>query len=115
RRTFEGDVANEHTALHRQVKALRMPPRQLDGLTHGADVAPPHAPITDQPRRDELRRICRNREADPLRAGDDRRVDADDLSAGIDERSTRIARVERRVRLNDTVDETARLRPHRPA
>ena len=52
-----------------------------------------------------LGRVRRNRKADPLRHRDDRRVDAHDQPARVDERPARIARIDRRRVLHDVLDQ----------
>ncbi len=54
--------------------------------------------------------VDRGGEADPLRHRDDRRVHADHLAAGIDERPARVAGVERGVGLDDVVDQPPAVR-----
>ena len=97
------------------MEALGMSPRQLDRLADHADVAAPHASVPNQSGRDELRGVGRNRETNTLRAGDDRGVHADDLGAGIHQGAARVTGIQRRVRLNDAVDEPPGLRAHRAA
>ena len=60
-------------------------------------------------------RVDRNREAQPLAAGDDRGVDADDSAGARDERSAGIAGIERRVGLDDMLDQASRPGAERPA
>ena len=113
--TSRRDSRDEHTALHGEMEALRMPPGELDRLADHADVAAPNASVPNETRRDKLRRVRRDRETNSLRASDDRRVDADDLGARVHQRSSGVSRIQRRIRLNDAIDETARLRAHRAA
>ena len=84
---------------------------QRDGLHRDADPAPADAAVADQAAGDELGRVDRDREADPLRRQDDRRVDADHLAPRVDQRAARVAGVQRRVGLEDVVDQPAGLRP----
>ena len=81
-----------------------MPACERNRLPDDADVAPAHPAVPDQARCDELRRIRGNRKTDPLRSGDDRGIDPDHFGARVHERSARISRIQRCVRLNDAVD-----------
>ena len=47
--------------------------------------------------------VDRDGESDALSRGDDRRVDTDDLSFGVDERATAVPRVDRGIGLNEIV------------
>lgn len=51
------------------------------------NVAPAYLSILDKPCRNKLDRINRNSKAETLCPPDDRRIDADYFSAGIDERT----------------------------
>src|SRR5215472_17797888 len=84
-------------------------------LAGDPDIAAPHPALADEPRGDELDGGRRDRKADPLRHADDRRVDADDLARRGDQRPAGIAGVERRVGLNDAVDQPAGPRAQRAA
>ena len=59
--------------------------------------------------------VDRHREAEPLAAGDDRRVDADDGAGARHERPARVAGIERRVGLNHVLDQPAGPRAQRAA
>ena len=61
-----------------------------------------------------LGRIDRDGEAQTL-ARKHGRVHADHLAGGVDERAARVARVDRRVGLNDVVHQAAGLRTQRTA
>ena len=78
-----------------------------DVLPGHADVAAPDAALLDQPAGDELGRLAADGEADALRRGDDRGVDADDLAARVEQRAAGVAGIERRVGLQDVVDQPA--------
>ena len=82
-------------------------------LSRHADVRPPDAAVANQSADDELNGIRGDSETQTLRAGDDRRVHADDFAARVDERPAGVPRVERRVGLNDVVHQPARPRPQR--
>ena len=57
--------------------------RDGDVLAGDTDVAAPHAPVTDQARRDETSGVAGDGEAAALRRQDDRGVDADHLAARV--------------------------------
>ena len=92
-----------------------MAARELDRLTDHADVASPHAPVANETRRDELRRIRRDRETDSLGTGDDCRVHADNFATRVHKRAAGVPRIQGGVGLDDAVDQAPGLRPHRPA
>src|SRR5947207_1812230 len=71
------------------------------------EIGATHATIADEHSRDHPRGRGRDREADALRRGDDRRVDADDFGVGVDERTPGVSRVQRGVRLDHVLDESA--------
>src|SRR5690242_14342420 len=79
-------------------------------LTSHADVSALDFAILDQAPGDEISRVDRDRETDSLRWKDDRRVDADDLTVGRDEGSSRIAGIQSRIGLDHIVDQTSGLR-----
>ena len=95
----------------RRGRALREPVRKLHAARNGrllrrySDVGAPHAAVPHQLAEHEVRRVRRDREADALRALDDRRVHADHLAARGDQRPAGIAGVERRVGLDHVVDQ----------
>ena len=95
-----------------KTKAPRNGGRQHDVLCRDAEVAAPHASVAHQQTGNVLRRINRDRKAEPL-TGKHRGVHADDFAGRVDERTTRVSRIERRVGLNDVVHEAPRLRPQR--
>ncbi len=57
---------------------------------------------------DPLCRVDRRRETDGLRAGDDRRIDADHLARRVDERASGVAGIQRGIGLDHVVDHAAR-------
>ncbi len=77
--------------------------------------APPHATLAQQRRDDVPCGVDRDREADALHAENGRGVDPDDRSPAADERSTRVAGVERRIGLNQRLDQPAGRAPQRSA
>src|SRR5688572_8484870 len=62
-----------------------------------------HFSVIDQLAHDAPRGVDRDREADPLRAVVHRRVDRDQLAFGVEQRAARIARIDRRVGLQESV------------
>src|SRR5258708_2858650 len=107
--TARGYISAEDGARRGEVAHLHSPPRELNRLPADADPSPLHPALADQLRNDDVGSADRNREADALRSGDDRGVDADDVAARVDERPAGVSGVERGVRLNDRIDETAGL------
>ena len=81
-------------------------------LSRDANPTPTNAPFLDEPRGNQLRRVARNREADSLRRQDDGGVHANDLAARIHERTSGVAGIQCRIRLDDVVHEAAGLRAH---
>ena len=89
------------------------PARERELLRGDADIGPPHPAVPHQFAEHEIGRVRRNREADALRAHDDRGVDADNLAVRGDQRTAGIAGIERGVGLDHVVDQPARARPQR--
>ena len=89
--------------------------RNRHGLPGHADVAAANPAVANQLRRDEPRRVARDREAEALCRHDDRGIDSDDVAARVDQRPARVAGVERGVGLDDVVDQPPGLRAQRPA
>src|SRR5262249_4990029 len=83
-------------------------------LHPGAEVAALDGAVADQVTDRAARPVGGNREADPLRAAVDRRVDADQLALDVQQRSPRVARVDRSVGL-DEVAKGAPLALERPS
>src|SRR5437773_9199701 len=79
-------------------------------LSGHADVTSTNAPVANESAGNKLGPIDRDRKPKSLRRLYHRRIYADNLSAGIYERAARVSRVERRVGLNDIVDQAARSR-----
>ena len=80
-----------------------------------ADVTAPDDAVLDEPAGDVFGRVDGNGKAKPLRRQNHSGVHADDFAARIDERPAGIARIQRRVGLDDVVHEPARSGPERPA
>src|SRR5467141_985846 len=110
---FEGDYQNP--ALHGKLVKAGDAAGHRHGLAAHADVATRHLPVADETDRDELRGVDSDGEADSLRGQNDGGIDPDHFSARVHERAPGVARVQRRIGLDDVVDETARLGSERPA
>src|SRR5262245_51142726 len=101
---------HEHACLDLEVMMTHEPAVKRDDLSRHADVAAAYAAFFDQLARDEFRSVDGGGEADSLRGQNDRRVEADHLAARVDERPAGVPRVQRRVGLNDVIDQAARPR-----
>src|SRR4051812_45394752 len=106
-------MGDQYAVLDLQVIETHDAARDRDVLTGDADVAAADAPVLNQPPGDEFRRVDRNRKADALRGQDDGRVNADDFAPRGDERAAGVTGIERRVRLDDVVNQAAGIRPQR--
>ena len=73
---------------------------EREGLAADPEVAAEHPAVLHQLRDDLGGDVDRDREADRLRAADDRGVDADHLAARVQQRPARVARVQRGVGLD---------------
>ena len=80
-------------------------------LSGDADIATLDAAIFDEPPSHKGSRIDTDGKAEPLGWENHRRIHADDVAARRHQWPSRIPRVEGRVRLDDIIDESARLRP----
>src|SRR5690606_20153850 len=92
----------EGTALHGQIEAVGE--LAINGLDANPEPAALDLAVTQQALHDRLGQARRNREADALisaRATHDRIVDADQLAAGVDQRTTRVARVDGGIGLQE--------------
>src|SRR5215831_17000160 len=107
RRTTLDDFRHEHAARCREVADLDAAAGETHGLSAHADEPASDAAVANELRDDDLRRARWNGETNPMRAGDDCRVDADDLTARADEWSARVPRIQRRVGLNHRVDQSS--------
>src|SRR5258706_13974978 len=83
--------------------AIERPPRRAD-----AEPRPAHAAVLQQLAEYPRRGLDGDREAEALRARNDRRVDAEHAAAGVEQRPARVAGVERSGVLDDAVDEPVR-------
>ena len=77
------------------------------------NIGPPHASVPGDLAGDEVRGVGRDREADALRAHDDRGVDADDFALLETSGPPELPGLQRRVRLYDVLDHAARPRLQR--
>ena len=80
-RTSLLDARDENRARSGEMKAIRLSSSQMNGLAGDADVRATYATVSHQSRCDEFRGARRNREADSLRARNDRGVHADNIAA----------------------------------
>lgn len=109
------DGNNHDAAFHWQVVKADHAAVQRNVLPAHSDVAAPHFAVADQAPRDKRRRIDRDGEAQALRRQNHGRVNANHFAARIHQRPAGVPRVQRRVGLNDVVDQPAeRARKERP-
>ena len=80
---------------------------QHDRLARQAQSRAPHAPVAHQPHGDVGGGIDPDGEAQPLGMADHRRVDADDFPLPIYQRAAGIAGIERRIGLDDALNQPA--------
>src|SRR5213075_2590809 len=85
---------------------------QRHALPGHADVAARHAAVAHQPRGDEDGGVDADGETDALRPHDHRGIDADDVAARVDQRPSGVAGIERRVGLDDVLDQAPALGAH---
>src|SRR5438067_6852181 len=100
-------LEDANTGHVRDPELARELPTDRRGRAADPEIGETHATIADEHSREQPRRRGREREADSLRGGDDRRVDADDFGVGVDERTPGVSRVQRGVRLDHVLDESA--------
>jgi hypothetical protein len=115
RRAVRLDRQDEHARWNGEALQARLCAGKRHGLTRDANVAAPDPAVANQPRRDEPRGVARDGEAEALRGNHGRGIDADHVAARVHERSSRVARVERRVGLNDVVHQPPGARAQRAA
>ena len=109
------DAEEPRAARLIQPQAQRDAARDRRRRRADADIGAAHAPVTRDLAGDEMGGVGGDREADALRAHDDRGVDADDLAGRGDQRPAGIAGVQRRVGLHDVLDHAAGARLQRAA
>src|SRR4029077_3813051 len=90
-RTVRLDAEDLDPRLVPDAEAPREAALERAVLTGDAEPAAPHVAEAHQLTEHLLRGVDRDREADPLRAEDHRRVDPDDAPAAVDERPARVA------------------------
>src|SRR5207244_3173322 len=81
RRAARFDGGHEHARRGGDLIRARDGARNRHVLPADAEVAAPDAAVSNQAHRDDLGGVARNREAQPLRRKNRRRVDADDVAA----------------------------------
>ncbi len=111
-RTAFLDRNNKHAGFPRQIVKANDAPMERHILSGDADVTAPNFGVFDQPASHEPCGVARDRETDSLRRPDHCRVHTDHFAGGVHQRSPGVAGVQRRVSLNDIVDQTARLGIH---
>ena len=108
------DGADEGAARLGQAMLVRHARREHHLLETNPKKSAAHAPVGEDLRDHEPRRIAGNREAEPL-AAEDRGVDPNDMPLGVEERAAGVARVERRVGLDHPFDRPPRRAAQRAA
>ncbi len=93
----------------------RDPARDGNRLAADAEPRATHAAFADQRHRDALRCSGCDGKADALRREDDGRVDPDDVSPRVDQRSAGVSGIEGRIGLQNVVQQAPRPCAHRPA
>ncbi len=101
-------AGNEHAGVLLEVMPARDLADEGNVLASQADEAAADAAILDQPRHHPARRVARDRETNALRRADDAVFTPMNLAVRVDEWAAGVAGVQRRVRLNDIVDQPAR-------
>src|ERR1051326_2363660 len=105
---------HQNPALNRKIVIAHDASRQRHVLSSQSYITATDFAVANQSAGYELRRVNRGRKADALRRQDHRRVHTDHFATRVDERATRVTRVERRVGLNNRVHQTSRARAQRP-
>ena len=100
---------DEHAGGLRQLVEAGDAAQQRHVLAGDAQIAAPHPAVAEQRRQHRRDRVDRHREAQSLAAGDDGGVHADDLARAGDQRSARVAGIQRRVGLNHLIDQPSRI------
>ena len=96
---------HEHAEIRREPVKPHDPPMDGNVLANDPDPTAADATFPDQPCRHEFGRVAGDGKTDSLRGQNDRRVHADDLTARIDQRPAGIAGIQRRVGLDDIVNQ----------
>src|SRR5919106_3641087 len=82
-------------------------------LSSNPDITPSDDTVPNEAPRNELRGIDGDGKTNPLRRPNDRRIHADDLATGGDQRPSGIARVQCGIRLNEVIDQSSGPRSER--
>src|SRR5580658_3901110 len=114
RRTFLLNRMNEHARRLFQSVIPDHTGMQGNLLASDSEITAPDSSVFDQPRGHKIGGFAPNGETDSLGHADDRRVDADDFPAGIDQRTARVARIKRSIGLDDVVNEASGGRRESP-
>ena len=99
-----GTTPADHHAFGRLVEAELAGQCRRERLERDADPGIMDLAVLDQHVGDAGGQVDRNREADPVvaaAAGDDRRIDADHVAVHVDQRTARVAPVDRRIGLDE--------------
>src|SRR5262249_17355528 len=104
RRTVLFDADDKHAARDRQLMAANQHAMHRRVLAGYSNVASPDFAVFDKPSCDELSRIDRDRKTDSLRGKNDRRIDANHVAVRCYQRTTGVAWIESRVRLDHVID-----------
>src|SRR5689334_15742843 len=89
------------------------PAKERHVLTRDSQVPAPHSPIAEQRRQHRNHRADRNGKAKPLPSRDDGGIDAHNRAVARHEWPAGVPRIERRIGLNDLIDEPAGTRSQR--
>ena len=106
-RTARHEFQDMHRRVARQTEMPHHARRNRHRRAGHADIGTAHPAMGEQLADDPFCRIDSGGKANRLGLRDHRRVDADDPSLGVDQRAAGIARIERRIGLNDIVHQPA--------
>src|SRR5215813_5665016 len=104
---------DQDSAFNRKIVEAHDPPRQRHVLSRHPYVTSANSAVTNQATRDKLGCINRSSKTDSLCRPYHCGVDTDDFSPRINQRTARVSRIERRIRLDHCIHQTARLGPQR--
>src|SRR2546422_4625179 len=105
--TLEG--YNQDSALDGKVIVAHDSARKRNVLSGKTYITATDLTVANQPAGNELGSVNRGSKGDPLGRHNHRRVDPNNFSSRVDQRSTRIAGIERGIRLNHIVHQSAGL------
>src|SRR5262249_60920143 len=117
-RTSGSDLQHHEAAVDAEAGDLCVVPQIAERIRLDAQPGPPDITERDQIPGDSLDCIGWNCKADAriaARWGNDRSVDADDFSTGVEQRSAGVAGVDGRISLNDVLDDPSIVRLDRTA